>query len=555
MISEQLRKFVPLIFAVIFCVLSINSISYKSHTRDENRHLVRGVMLLETGDYRLNKHHPVLANVIAAVPQLFNHEFKVPSTDSDLWRSANKDGLAEELVNINGGKRDFAFNVLNKSRYFMIIIFALCGLWVVSEINKEFGYTTAVIFAFLYYFSPNLIANAQLVTSDALIVPLSFLSTLYLYKYSKYYDNLFFILFIFVSFLSLITKYSVIPVAFVWIVILFITTYKHEKQKRLMIWKAIRNCLIVLISWLILLTATYGFRFESLKSTNYEDPQKTENNLFDLANFLKYTPSLIEPAQNIYINTPLPFPEYIQGFLDNVVFHNAYGHDTFLAGQYSKTGWWYYFPMSMAIKMPIPILFGTVILFILGTRYLIEKRFKIGSLIILAAIPAFYMLLSMSSNINLGLRHILIVFPFLYLGIAYLVSKAIRIKKTRIPLIVFGLWYVISAILIYPHYLEYFNEIVGGPKNGHFYLLDSNLSWAQDDFLVEDYINNLNTDKKIFENPLEKITAGIVVIDVDLLMGRDVNKRPKTEWIREKYLNGEIEPIDRIAYTYLVFEF
>jgi len=31
-----------------------------------------------------------------------------------------------------------------------------------------------------------------------------------------------------------------------------------------------------------------------------------------------------------------------------------------------------------------------------------------------------------------------------------------------------------------PHYLAYFNELVGGSKNGYEYLLDSNLDWGQD---------------------------------------------------------------------------
>jgi hypothetical protein len=41
-------------------------------------------------------------------------------------------------------------------------------------------------------------------------------------------------------------------------------------------------------------------------------------------------------------------------------------------------------------------------------------------------------------------------------------------------------WYVGASCWIHPHYLAYFNELVGGPDNGYKYLVDSNLDWGQD---------------------------------------------------------------------------
>jgi len=46
------------------------------------------------------------------------------------------------------------------------------------------------------------------------------------------------------------------------------------------------------------------------------------------------------------------------------------------------------------------------------------------------------------------------------------------------------LWSVFSTISIYPHQLAYFNEVAGGPENGHKHLLGSNLDWGQDCFLL-----------------------------------------------------------------------
>jgi hypothetical protein len=43
-----------------------------------------------------------------------------------------------------------------------------------------------------------------------------------------------------------------------------------------------------------------------------------------------------------------------------------------------------------------------------------------------------------------------------------------------------GIWLMGSTLKTYPDYLAYFNEVAGGPENGHRFLVDSNLDWGQD---------------------------------------------------------------------------
>jgi len=57
------------------------------------------------------------------------------------------------------------------------------------------------------------------------------------------------------------------------------------------------------------------------------------------------------------------------------------------------------------------------------------------------------------------------------------------------------LWNVGSASAIYPHYLAYFNEFVGGPKNGYKCMLDSNLDWGQDLPALKRYMQEQRIDK------------------------------------------------------------
>jgi len=60
-------------------------------------------------------------------------------------------------------------------------------------------------------------------------------------------------------------------------------------------------------------------------------------------------------------------------------------------------------------------------------------------------------------------------------------------------------WYAFGALKIYPHYLAYFNELIGGPKNGRQYVVDSNLDWGQDlkrlaQFVEKNKINKIYVD-------------------------------------------------------------
>jgi hypothetical protein len=78
---------------------------------------------------------------------------------------------------------------------------------------------------------------------------------------------------------------------------------------------------------------------------------------------------------------------------------------------------------------------------------------------------------------SIGLRYILPVYPFIFVLAGGIV---VQFKKIQYLSYILIAWYALSSVSIYPDYLAYFNEIVGGPKNGYRYLVDSNLDWGQD---------------------------------------------------------------------------
>ena len=87
--------------------------------------------------------------------------------------------------------------------------------------------------------------------------------------------------------------------------------------------------------------------------------------------------------------------------------------------------------------------------------------------------------LSMNADINIGIRHILPIYPFLFLLISAIVLSRPWKWRNGVIAVLSGLL-VIESLWIFPDYLAFFNFLVGGPGNGPKYLVDSNLDWGQD---------------------------------------------------------------------------
>ena len=164
---------------------------------------------------------------------------------------------------------------------------------------------------------------------------------------------------------------------------------------------------------------------------------------------------------------------YIQG-LEELHKHNSEGNQAYLLGRLSNSGWWLYFPIVFLVKTPTGVLLGCL-LAIAGLFY-----FRIGTAPILplacvVLTPAIYFLLAMSSSIDLGVRYILPVYPFLYVLISFLLIRyGPDLLGRSWPSVIAALVLMTSveSLLSYPHYLAFFNWPSGGAQNGARYLLD-----------------------------------------------------------------------------------
>ncbi|MGH7138444.1 MAG: glycosyltransferase family 39 protein, partial [Pirellulales bacterium] len=198
----------------------------------------------------------------------------------------------------------------------------------------------------------------------------------------------------------------------------------------------------------------------------------------------------------------IPLPEAFVKGLDLQKSHADYGLRCYLRGRWQQRGWWYYYLYATAIKVPLgSFVVATVALFaaIASARY----RTHLGEELILAA-PAVLLLVVVSSQTGLDvwLRYLLPAFPFAFIAMSRVGIIVAHAFLSRHPagnpiaqrlaasvVIACLVWNAVSVFRLHPHYLSYFNELVGGPANGWKHLVDSNIDWGQDLLLLKRWLD------------------------------------------------------------------
>jgi hypothetical protein len=150
----------------------------------------------------------------------------------------------------------------------------------------------------------------------------------------------------------------------------------------------------------------------------------------------------------------------------------------------STTGFPEYFLVAFGGKSTLAFLAVTAAVLVAAVR----RRRELSQELRLFLLPvAVLFLASIGSSYNIGIRHLLPIYPFLALLAAALFARACaRRRESAKARIVVALWLLlpvsaaIETIRIHPHELSYFNPLVGGPEKGRKILSDSNVDWGLD---------------------------------------------------------------------------
>jgi hypothetical protein len=200
--------------------------------------------------------------------------------------------------------------------------------------------------------------------------------------------------------------------------------------------------------------------------------------------------------------TPLPLGvQMVPLNILGVEWHNTHGHMSFLLGQTAANGWWYFYPVALAVKTPLPLL----LLGLAGLTLLAVRGARALSLYALAAPACFVSILLFAclySHINIGVRHVLIAFPLLAIGAGYLIAQLwqARARGVRVAVVLAAICQSATLVWSYPDYLAYFNVLAG--RHPERILVDSDLDWGGQDLrrleriLAERHVTSLHLGYK-----------------------------------------------------------
>ena len=165
----------------------------------------------------------------------------------------------------------------------------------------------------------------------------------------------------------------------------------------------------------------------------------------------------------------MPAPQLLDG-LWQVHNHVDAGHTAFLLGQHSFHGWWYFFPVALAVKTPIAALLLALagIVAVCG-----EKRRAVWTPV---ALMAAILLVNLPTSLNIGVRYMMPLFPMLALTAG--IGAVWLWRKQRLVAAALLAWIAIAGAAAHPDYLAYFNEFAGAHPEK--ILVDSDLDWGQD---------------------------------------------------------------------------
>ena len=541
--------------------LSITSILEKSLTYDELLFIGVGKYRIETGDTT------PLVEGAPIFPSLLNGMFwYFLDFDPHYWEDFrhNYSHQYRRLNNLVLSGHDPDILVL-LARLPIILTFPLLSILVFVWSRELYGAKAGLLALILSALSPNLIAHARLATTD-FIACLTILAAVYCFRcYLKKPSRARLALSGITLGLSLITKTTstiLLPAFLVMALVYRRTDDKIEQvsnttRKKLHFWSEFFPKNRDLLSIILFLALIIGVAFSVIWAAYFFEfrvlfflPDREVSSGDYSGAVLKF---LCEKGIKI------PAASFFEGVYTQYR-HAVLGHANFFFGEISSSGRWNFFIFAFLIKTPLPtlaLLFLSVIF--LKRAKSCDKREEAFLLI-----PTIFIMVTSSiSNINIGLRHILPIYPFLFVWI----SRVATFSKSALYsalLAVLTVWYICSNIYIYPHYLAYFNELIGGPRNGYKYLVDSNLDWGQDLRALLKHVdeNDIRPIKIIYFGAprlLEyngyhaphvecfEIQSGYIAISVTHL--QSVYLLPGCfEWLKE------YEPIKRIGYSIHIYE-
>lgn len=429
--SGHLPALAVAVLLSIFFLREMFYISYVSPTFDEGQYTSYGFSLLKTGDYRLANFKPNLVPLLSSLPVAAAGARL--DTANEHWRNLDKRISIDDVW-------PFTLHFLHRNvlapdtllfyaRLPIIFMALLLGLGVYHWASRLYGWPAGLLSLFLFTTCPNMLAHGGLVTEDMAFAFLSFASVYLFYLYNRSERAALLAAAAAALGLALNAKYTA--------VLLFPALAAY--------------CLL-----------------EHRASGESASALRRRGALLAAA--------FAAAAAAVFLFYGFPAIKYYLTGLYRTAVHIDGGQMAFLNGRYSITGFWNYFICALLYKTTLPALIFAGLAAVAGFR---DGKLFDRDAVYLTLFPALLLLAASVSNFQIGLRHVLPVYPFLFVYC----GGAVKLFKGRMGALAPAallLWQGWTSASVHPYYLTYFNELAGGTARGHERLLDSNIDWGQD---------------------------------------------------------------------------
>jgi hypothetical protein len=456
-------------YALVYLTLAFVSYTKESATYDEAVHLTAGYATLSESDYRIDPTHPPLARMWSALPLLLldvRLDKEIPEWKrGDWWEISHAFVFAQ----------NDADTLLFSSRFMIALLGCALGVLLFAWARILFNSHTAFLVLGMYAFEPTLFSHARYVTTDMGLTVSAFtavFSTWLLFRLRSWPRAAFFLLAWACLPLSKFSGVLFLPVlgcAFVWRGLstqpwpgkLGFHRLTDGAKERFAFIAAL--CMGLALVFVFLVWACYGFHY---RITPADAPPMVFNPLPQSETLESFWLVLLNTIDQYRL---LP-NAFTQGFLAALVETHRGGY---LLGEQGH--WWYYYPFAMWFKAPG--IYSVLALFFV----VFFKRFDVGvkkELFFLGSFALFFIAFAMTRSINLGVRHVLPIYPFIILGLGAVLHYLLAIGRSKVS------WALVVVLALefagsYPQTISFFSPYIGGSVVGHQYLTDSNLDWGQ----------------------------------------------------------------------------
>src|SRR5258705_13466657 len=385
----------------------------------------------------------------------------------------------QQLNNPGLLKTDGGFSDIMNGRYVTLIICLLTGFFIYTWSKQLFGEKGGLLSLFLFVFCPNLNGHGILLTTDAYTALFTVSTAYYYWKFIKRSGWKYFLAFSISLGLAMIVKYSMLHL---YIFLAIVSIFVLIKRKTIFTGFGRNLIRLAVLKIILLFIINLGFLFNH--------PGKSLDEF-------KMSSQAFTNLQNSFIGSiPLPLPEpYIVG-LDQTTYMNELGAGdpnvsdaNYLLGEKrTGTGFWYYYLVVFIFKTPL-----TALLILTGAIvFLFVRKKKQGHpstmLFLLGMICYFLLVLGFQNNVQIGIRHALMVYPLLYVLAGFVVQLPFFQKRTKLFSSLIITYTLATYYYFFPNLISYSNELIPIKKDAYKVMADSNLDFGQGKYALEKYL-------------------------------------------------------------------